>query len=310
MLQESKRSRNAILNIFCALILQLITAVNGLILPRLIIPTYGSDVNGLIGSIMQFIAYISLLEAGVGGVINATLYKPLAQNDISRVSEIFCTAKLFYQKIGRINIVYIIFLSIVYSSVVNTGFGREYVVALILILSVETFLEYYFSLPYIILMTADQKVRITYLVTSATIVVNIITTYYLVNIGASIHLVKLASCLVFAAKPIFYTYYVRRKYYLENTYVYDLSAIKQRWNGIAHNMASFIHFNTDIVIITLFIGTKAVSIYTVYYMVVFGIQRIITSISTGSAASIGNLIINADQVAINRAVDTFEFLQG
>ena len=40
---------------------------------------YGSDVNGLVSSITQFLGYIALVEGGVGGVIRAALYKPLAK---------------------------------------------------------------------------------------------------------------------------------------------------------------------------------------------------------------------------------------
>ena len=72
------RTKNATLNIAFSLILQLVTFVRGLILPRIIIPIYGSDVNGLISSIAQFLTYISLLEAGVGSIFRTSLYKPLA----------------------------------------------------------------------------------------------------------------------------------------------------------------------------------------------------------------------------------------
>lgn len=60
------RSKKALANISVALILQIVAIICGLILPRLIISTFGSDVNGLINSITQFLGYIILLEAGVG----------------------------------------------------------------------------------------------------------------------------------------------------------------------------------------------------------------------------------------------------
>lgn len=60
------RTKNAALNIAFSILLQIVTFFRGLILPHIIIPAYGSDINGLISSITQFLAYISLLEAGVG----------------------------------------------------------------------------------------------------------------------------------------------------------------------------------------------------------------------------------------------------
>ena len=57
------RSKKALKNIISSLLLQLITIICGLILPRAIIGEYGSNVNGLISSITQFLTYITLLES-------------------------------------------------------------------------------------------------------------------------------------------------------------------------------------------------------------------------------------------------------
>ena len=57
------RSKKAIKNIISSLIQQIITIICGLVLPRAIIGTFGSSVNGLVSSITQFLAYITLLES-------------------------------------------------------------------------------------------------------------------------------------------------------------------------------------------------------------------------------------------------------
>ena len=75
------RSRSAIKNIFSSLLTQLVTLICGFITPVLIIEKYGSAVNGLMSSISQFLAYISLLDAGFGPVLKSVLYKPLAKKN-------------------------------------------------------------------------------------------------------------------------------------------------------------------------------------------------------------------------------------
>lgn len=57
------RSKKAIKNIIASLGQQLVAIICGLILPRAIIGAYGSNVNGLVSSITQFLAYITLLES-------------------------------------------------------------------------------------------------------------------------------------------------------------------------------------------------------------------------------------------------------
>ena len=65
-------------NLFTSFLFQVITIISGLILPRIIIGTFGSALNGLIASITQFLSFISLLEGGLGAVVLADLYRPIA----------------------------------------------------------------------------------------------------------------------------------------------------------------------------------------------------------------------------------------
>ena len=76
------RTKKALYNSITSLLLQVITAIFGLILPSMMIRSFGSEANGAVASISQFLGYISLIEAGVGGVARAALYGPLAKKDI------------------------------------------------------------------------------------------------------------------------------------------------------------------------------------------------------------------------------------
>ena len=49
------------------MISQIVVMAAGMITPRLMIATYGSEMNGLVSSLNQFISYITLVEAGIGG---------------------------------------------------------------------------------------------------------------------------------------------------------------------------------------------------------------------------------------------------
>ena len=56
------------LNMISSLGLQFITILSGFIIPRQILLVFGSDINGLINSLTQFLNYISLVEGGLGSV--------------------------------------------------------------------------------------------------------------------------------------------------------------------------------------------------------------------------------------------------
>ncbi|MBR0142291.1 MAG: sugar isomerase, partial [Ruminococcus sp.] len=63
------REKKLVYNTFVPFVLQITTVLCGLILPRLIIKTYGSKVNGLVGSVSDFLGIITLLDLGVGSVV-------------------------------------------------------------------------------------------------------------------------------------------------------------------------------------------------------------------------------------------------
>ena len=71
--------KRVILNIACTALCQLMTLISGLIVPRLILSTFGSEANGLVSSLTQFLNYISLVEGGIGSVVLTALYSPLAK---------------------------------------------------------------------------------------------------------------------------------------------------------------------------------------------------------------------------------------
>lgn len=303
------RTKNATLNILFAIILQLVTFVRGLILPRIIIPAYGSDINGLVSSITQFLTYISLLEAGVGTIFRSSLYKPLADGDTEKVSGVINEQKRFYRKIGLVFVFYVIALCFIYPLIAKTKISTEYIVSFILILSISTFAEYFISLPYVSLLSADQKVRISYIVSIVYTIVNILVALFWVWLKADIRLIYLSMCVIGLLRPLFYWLYVKKHYNLSNTAAPDASALKQRWNGMVHHVSYYVHTNTDSAILTIFVGTAMVSVYNVYGAIIFGMERLITSVSAGTAAGIGNVLVGGDKKTIDRTVDLFEFVQ-
>ena len=116
------RSKKAILNIVSNLVLQIIIIIYGFIVPKVIITHFGSNVNGLISSITQFLAYISLLESGFGPVVKAVLYKPISEKDNKEIACILKTSEKFFRNISKVFVLYIIVLCFIYPLIINSNF--------------------------------------------------------------------------------------------------------------------------------------------------------------------------------------------
>ena len=98
------REKKAIINILTSLVLQFVVLLSGFIVRKIIIQVYGSDVNGLIASITQFLGYITLLESGIGPVIKAALYKPISSKNKEEIKNILFSSEKFFRKIAKIQI--------------------------------------------------------------------------------------------------------------------------------------------------------------------------------------------------------------
>ena len=78
---SNNRFRKILLSSGSAIFLKLAVFLCSFVITKLIIKYYGSEVNGTINSIVQFLGIITLLEGGIGGVAKAALFKPLANKD-------------------------------------------------------------------------------------------------------------------------------------------------------------------------------------------------------------------------------------
>ena len=65
------RGKNALKNAIFELLNQFVIIIRGLIIPRLIISVYCSNINGLTSSITSFLAYIIIFDAGFNVVIKS-----------------------------------------------------------------------------------------------------------------------------------------------------------------------------------------------------------------------------------------------
>ena len=65
-------------NMTMSIIARLISLVAGLVVQRYLLLSFGSTLNGLTTSINQAMAYLVLLEAGLGTASVQALYDPLA----------------------------------------------------------------------------------------------------------------------------------------------------------------------------------------------------------------------------------------
>lgn len=297
-----------LLNTISNLFLQVVTIISGFILPKIILNNFGSEVNGLVSSLSQFLSYINLLEGGITGVIMANLYKPLFNKNYEKLSQVIKTSDSFFKKIGKVFIVYSIFVALIYPIIFKTSFSYMYIFSLGLILSINLFMQYCFSLNLRTLLVADKKIYIVSFIQSICLILNIILSVISVKIYKNIHFLKIITSICFIISPIIYRHIVNKYYKLDKNALLDKSLLKSRWDGFAINIAYFIHSNTDITLLTIFADLKQVSVYSVYKSIINGINQLIAAISSAISPSIGHLYASENREELNKKFDIYEFV--
>lgn len=302
------KKKITLVNTISSILLQFVTIISGFILPRLLLEAFGSEVNGLVSSLTQFLKYMDLLEGGLSSVILASLYKPLSKKDDKKVSSIISTTDKFYKKLSLFFIGYTILLAVIYPIVVKTQFSFAYISSLTLILSINLFYQYCFSITWRTLLRADKKVYYISFVQITVIILNTIGVAIGIKLFPNIHIVKIITSIIYLLQPILFKVYVKKHYNIDKKAEPDKEALSQRWNGFGINVAAFIHNNTDVVVLTLLSDLKNVSVYSVYYLVTSGLKSLITSISAGIQPTLGHVYVSGDKEKLNNTFETYELI--
>ncbi len=296
------------LNAITSVMLQMATVVCGLVLPRMILAHYGSDVNGLVQSISQFMGYIVLAELGVGAVLQSALYGPLARRDWGQVSRVMKSGRRFYRGVAVALAAYAGALMLFYPKLkqVSGKFPAPFVAGLIAIMTVAPLAGYWIDAGSQLLMIADRRGYVVYLTTLAATLLNTAACALAMHLGGTIQQVRLVMAAFGIATALLYWLEAKRRYPLNYRVALRGEPIAQKWNGIGQHVAFVVLENTDVAVLTLFSTLANVSVYTVHHLVVYGVKKLFTSVTHSMQAELGALWVAGDRAALNRFFSRFE----
>ena len=306
--RKTSRLKKTTYNMMFLSLYEIVSFVCSLILPRLILRTYGSDYNGLVSSITQFLAFISILRLGVAGSTRVELYKSLADNDIERTSGILVATEKYMKRIAFIFIGYLIILAFVYPFFINSDSISYFEISsLVIIVGIGTFAQYFFGITYSTLLQADQKIYIYNIIQIVATIINTLFASLLILTNHSIHVAKLVSAIIYTISPIVLNIYVTKSYKINKKSIPDTRALEKKNDAAASSIANIIHENTDLVVLTLLTNIKIVSIYSVYNFVIRGLNQLLNVFTTGLESIFGELWVKKDFSRMEERLENYEF---
>lgn len=304
------RTQKAKWNITSSIIAQIVCIVCGLIVPQLMIRSFGSEMYGATTSITHFLAYIALVESGVAGVARAALYKPLAEGDAEVTSEIYYEISGFFRKIGVIFVAYSLVIACCYRYIAgNSELDWFFSFVLVIVISISTIGQYLLGISNSILIQSDQRHYIVNILSILTVSVNNLFIVVLIYLGCNLIIVKLATSLIYLMRQALFAVYVKRHYkILPSAKRVKSNRLSQKWTALGQHLAYFLHSNTDVVVLTVLTDLKTVAVYSIYYMIVEGIRNLTACFYNGLESVFGNMYAKRELDKLDKVFGHYETL--
>lgn len=286
MLMNKKNLKNLVYSF----IGQLAVLGLALVVPRFILTGYGSDTNGLLSTVGQIIAYLSLLEAGIGQATRNELYKYLHGDvsDKNGISSVMSISRKTYRKMTVVYALLVAVLALVLPFAIKTDLSKPTVFFVILIEGASSVVSFFFVQDQISLLIADGRQyvnsNIEILFKSLIYIIKIV----MAVLGVNIILMEAGFFVATVIKILIYKAYMKRHYgWLDYSPADNKGRLKDRGAYIITEVAWTVFSSTDMIVISIFCSTKSSSVYAVYYMVFLVISKLADAVFTSLKFNLG-----------------------
>lgn len=295
-------------NIIATMASELVTLISGLIMPRIILLYFGSATNGLVSSVSHFLGFSVILRAGLGGAVRVALYKPLAEKNLDDISSVMAATSSYMKKLAVITGAFILAFAFIYPLWVIDEYSYLYAFIMVLVIGVGTIADSFWGVKCKILLQADQKYYIPIVAATISHIMVTIASMVVIIAGCSVTQMKVVAVFVALINPLILNIYVKKKYDINWKAKPNDHAIKQRWHSFFQQLAVIVNQNVDLVLLTAMVSLKEVSVYTIHYLVVSNIGKIVNSCTTGINSTFGDLAARNENEKLKSSFLFFEWL--
>ena len=293
------RTEKSIRNLKFALMAQIVTITLSFVTRTCLVRILGIESVALNGLFTQVIAAISLAEMGTGTAIIYNLYKPLAEGDHEKVSQLMNLFRTAYWIIAAATMVIgIILIPWLPYLITDLPSDISYIRIVYLMFVFQSAVSYLFSYK-ISLLQADQNGYIytrIYTVfklvgTVLVLIALLISKNFLVFLGANILLTIVTNAYASHIAQIKYPYIDKRAKLPKEEKRQIFSNIR---NLFIMQFAGRVVDSTDNILISSMISTILVGLYSNYMVVIGVFKQLSDKLMVAAAASMGNLFVTDD----------------
>jgi O-antigen/teichoic acid export membrane protein len=290
------RVKLTIINSTFNIVSQIIQLSLSFIIRNLFIKYIGIEFLGLSSLFSNILSALNLADLGVGAAITFYLYRPMAEKDIKKIKGLMIFYKKTYYVIGTIIIVAgVILLPFIQILIKDQALDLPYIRILFLIQLAGTASTYFLAYKRTLLFV-DQKNYIASIVDSSMnimmMVVRVVALIYFKSYVIYLIVILIQNILGNVIITIIcgrlYPYLVNEQFTAEP--VNRKVIFKDLRNIVIEKVVGYIHYSTDNIIISKFIGLASAGFLANYTLITVTVQTFIVQITSAAQASFGNYI--------------------
>lgn len=239
VLTAAESRRRVLHNMCSSLLYNLSVILFGLLLPRLYLTSFGSELNGLDSTIKQIFSCLTLLEAGVGLASQQAYYLPVAVGDRKAINGIFSATHHYYRRTGIVYLLVTVVFALLYPLCINTVLSYGTVSLIVVFYGIPGIVSYLVQGKYRSFMEVEGKNYVITYITTATMAAGNLLRMLALLFTRSILLVQVTYCVPSVCQVLVLTAYMRKNYPWLNAHdTPNLEALAQRGSVLVHQKSS------------------------------------------------------------------------
>lgn len=294
------RIKNSLTNISTGLIGQFLVLITGFVVRTVFIKNLGSTYLGVSGLFSNVLTILSFAELGIGQAIIYSLYKPIANNNTQKIANLMDLYKKVYKIIFFVVLVVGLAIIPILPYIIKDIDTIPYIRIIYIMYVFDSSFSYLFIYK-ATLLTATQRNHILNKVNAlTTVLVSILQIFILVTtknyfIYLSIQIISKLIQNIFLARKTDKLYPYLKEGNYRNLEISEINSMKKNVSAlILYKIGTLSLNSTDNMIMSAFIGIKAVGIYSNYNLIVSSVSGFLSTIFSNITASIGNLNASDD----------------
>ena len=308
------RTINSILNSGFAVVSQFIILIFAFITRTVFIRILGSEYLGFDALFTNILSILSIVDLGLGTALNFSLYSPIRNNERQKVAAIVQYFKKIFCRLGVLLFILAFcitpFIGLFVKGSVNS---IPYMQKVFVFYAFLTFSSYFFTDVRTIYYAHKQNYKVLMFdflakifTKTLQVIILLIHPSYLWYLGIEIII------------TLFFNFRLMKKAHKEYSEFYTYpSELKEDERQTIFNDIKFLSLSkianvgingTDSIIISKFVGTAALGVYSNYFLILSSASNLLWSLLNGVVASLGDLFAENDSTKIHQIFNLYNFI--